>query len=62
MTRNHAQSNNRCIAGRRSSDSRAESAEGVEDHQRNQEAPEDHCREEETGSLYEPMQRMSDLG
>jgi hypothetical protein len=57
MTRSQAQSNRR-IAGRRSlMDNGSESVEGVEDHQRNQEAPEG--REEETGGLYEPMQRIS---
>lgn len=61
MTRSHAQSNRRTI-GRRLPGDDSEFVEGVEDHQRNHEAPEDYCREEEAGSLSESMRRISDIG
>jgi hypothetical protein len=60
MTRSHAQSNRHTV-GRRLPASGSEFVEGVEDHQRNHEAPEDHCRDEEADSPSESVQTMSDI-
>ncbi len=60
MKRIHEQSNRR-TAGRRLPGSGSEFVEAVEDHQRNDEPPEDQCRDEETGSLSRFQARTSAL-